>query len=390
MNAGFVRKPASLPAPKDAVRRNGSRTHGAADRIMERDGVALMLALLFITLLTVIVVEYCYETEVEAALVTNDEADFDAYVAAKSAVAAAMGLLTEDLLDLNNTGSAESDSFIDPWAFPAVAEPINDGMMQYSIDDEYGKLNLNALFYMDPDGNVVENELLTATLGAFLELRVQTLGLEENPAEAILDWLDPDSDVRSAGAEAEYYSLLEIPYPCKNGPMDSVDELLMIRGVTPELFFGIAAQQETQMPPEEPLLPLTEYLTVHGDSRGRINVNTAEPEILDALFDVWELADPGQVETILERRANENPFVNVDELTQLFGGRGRGRRRQATPVQDVLTVSSRMFRVYGDGTAQDARVRIEAYVWRNPGQTDDGGTVEAEEVFRILDWRVTR
>lgn len=380
--------------------------------VAEQDGVALLLALLFVTLLSVLVVEFCYETEVEASLVTNDEADFEAYIAAKSAVAAGMGLLAEDLADIDNVGSAQSDSPLDPWAMPTAPETINSGMMKCSIDDECGKLNLNALFFRDPDGNVQENELPVRALEAFLEMRVAGLGLDDNPIDAIRDWLDPDEDVQGdGGAESEYYSALEIPYPCKNGPMDSVDELLLIRGVTPELFFGIAKQQDTQMPPEEEWLPLTEYLTVHGDPGGRINVNTAEPELLDALFDVWELADPAQVETIMERRANQDPFEDVAELAGLFapqggrrGGAGRpapgrpgpGRAREevppeSRPAEDVLTVSSRCFRIRGDGAAQDARIRVEAYVWRNPGAMAAAeGAVEAEEAFRVLDWRVIR
>ena len=54
------------------------------------EGMALLLALLFVTLLSVIVVEYCYETQVDAALATNDASDFEAYVAARSAIASGL------------------------------------------------------------------------------------------------------------------------------------------------------------------------------------------------------------------------------------------------------------------------------------------------------------
>ncbi len=347
--------------------------------------MALLLALLFVTLLSVIVVEYCYETQVDAALADNDGTYLDAYVAAKSAVAGGLALLASDLLDVTEFSGAEFDSYLDLWAMPGLIEPINDAVMRCTINDEYGKLNLNALFRVDPGGNAVENDLLIEALSLLLELRVQMLGLEENPTDAILDWLDPDSDPRPNGAEVDFYATLEIPYPCKNGPMDSIEELLMIRGVTPELFFGLLEEEEL-LPPEEELLPLTELLTVHGDPRGRINVNTAEPETLDALFEVWELSNMGQVEMIMDRQAGEAPFMSMEELDAIFDK----PKKDAAPPGEVVTVSSRVFRLHGDGRAQDIQVRVEAYVWRNPGPGTGQETVEALEAFRILDWRVIR
>jgi hypothetical protein len=64
-------------------------------------------------------------------------------------------------------------------------------------------------------------------------------GMTEDVADAILDWLDADSEARAAGAEAEYYGRLNPPYGPKNGPLDSLDELLMVRGVTPQLLYGL-------------------------------------------------------------------------------------------------------------------------------------------------------
>ena len=57
-------------------------------------------------------------------------------------------------------------------------------------------------------------------------------------ADAIVDWLDMDSSPRPYGAEDDYYTALSPPYHCKNGPLDSLEELLLVRGVTPELLFG--------------------------------------------------------------------------------------------------------------------------------------------------------
>ena len=117
---------------------------------MRRDaqqGVALLLTLVFVAVVSVIVVEFCYETRVEAALVAAGENEFEALVAAKSAVASGVSLLAADLFmnTVLEDGASGYDSLDEPWATGVPAQSINNGVMQCSIDDEWGKLNLNAL-----------------------------------------------------------------------------------------------------------------------------------------------------------------------------------------------------------------------------------------------------
>jgi hypothetical protein len=63
-------------------------------------------------------------------------------------------------------------------------------------------------------------------------------GMTEPVADAILDWVDEDDVPREFGAEIDYYSGLSPPYAPKNGPLETVEELLLVRGVTPTLLFG--------------------------------------------------------------------------------------------------------------------------------------------------------
>jgi len=98
---------------------------------------------------------------------------------------------------------------------------------RFGVVDEAGKINLNALLALDNGKGDVGKQLL--------------LGLPnmtDDIASAILDWLDPDQTPRSGGAEDEYYSTLSPSYRCKNGPLDSLEELLLVRGVIPQLLFG--------------------------------------------------------------------------------------------------------------------------------------------------------
>ena len=58
-------------------------------------------------------------------------------------------------------------------------------------------------------------------------------------ANSILDWLDPSSTIpRTNGAKDEYYPTLTPAYHVKNGPLDSLEELLLVKGVTPQLLYG--------------------------------------------------------------------------------------------------------------------------------------------------------
>ena len=123
-------------------------------------------------------------------------------------------------------------------------------------------------------------------------------GMTEDIADAILDWLDEDEEPRPFGAEVEYYSTLPTPYVPKNGPVLSVEELLLVRGVTPTLLFGADANRNGVLDADEQQrfgvtvetagsLGWAAYLTVHGaeaskrrDGSFRVNVNQDDLELL--------------------------------------------------------------------------------------------------------------
>lgn len=98
---------------------------------------------------------------------------------------------------------------------------------RFGLIDESTKLNLNILPKLD--------ELQP---GAGVQLLMALPDMTEEVADAILDWIDLDDEPRELGAESSYYSGLSPPYAPKNGPLASVEELLLVRGVTPELLFG--------------------------------------------------------------------------------------------------------------------------------------------------------
>jgi DNA uptake protein ComE-like DNA-binding protein len=99
--------------------------------------------------------------------------------------------------------------------------------IRYGLENESARLNLNTILLADSyEENGAQKLLLSLP------------GMTEPIADAILDWIDPDVDQRTLGAEQEYYSSLSPPYAPRNGPLGSIEELLLVRDVTPALLFG--------------------------------------------------------------------------------------------------------------------------------------------------------
>ena len=132
-------------------------------------------------------------------------------------------------------------------------------------------------------------------------------GMTYELADAILDFIDADDTPRTNGCESEYYSSLSPSYPAKNSPLESLDELLLVRGVTSELLFGEDFNRNGLLDPNENdgdaswppdnadgalQLGWSAYLTVFGrekntrwDGTNRININDNN---LADLFDKLE------------------------------------------------------------------------------------------------------
>jgi type II secretory pathway component PulK len=115
---------------------------------------------------------------------------------------------------------------------PALDADGNPSGVRYGLEDESARVNLNALTTMETQSKALGQE----TAGR--DLLMALPGMTEEIADAILDWLDEDEEPREYGAEADYYASLSPPYAPKNGQLETVEELLLVRGVTPQLLFG--------------------------------------------------------------------------------------------------------------------------------------------------------
>lgn len=342
-------------------------------RKKRNEGVALIIAMLIVVLLTVITVGYAYEMQVEASLVYNQMDELKSYLAAKSSISLGLSMLSADLLDPT---AGVSDSMLDLWYVETHPDGLPFGLWQQmpsvdegnnvpqeyllKIEDEFGKFNINAI--IDPQ-TLEPNERMVAILRNLFA----QIGAEEDPTEAILDWIDQDTD---GSFEDSYYSTLETPYVPKNRFMDSIEELLMVAGITPDLYFGNV---------EEDIPALYDLLTVHGHRRGLVNVNTARYELLRALGEECQIGD--YAEGILAQRESA-PYNDVSEIENQFNLNPPDDPNVPPPCKPPHTTLSQAFHVQGDGMVNGVVTRIDAYVWRDfEGQA---------ERFRVLEWRVTR
>lgn len=199
---------------------------------------------------------------------------------------------------------------------PALDETGQLSGLRYGLQNESAKLNLNVLPTLEASGEALA--AMTLLAGDALEqsfgeegassdnlarsLLLALPGMTEETADCILDFIDEDDEARDFGVESEYYESLPSPYSAKNGPLDSVEELLLVKGVTPLLMFGAdtnrngvidASEQQmnTAMQSQDGSMSLgwSAYLTVYSlennkkdDGTPRINVNSDDLETLYA------------------------------------------------------------------------------------------------------------
>jgi general secretion pathway protein K len=191
---------------------------------------------------------------------------------------------------LEDAAQNSIDHLGEPWAQGLPTLPVDGGAIHVSVEDAQGRFNLN---------NLLQNngQPSPADFQVFQRLLV-TLKLDPLLANALLDWMDADSNVTSpGGAEDVDYLALKTPYRAANQPLTSVDELRLVRG------FDAKTMQV--------LLP---YVTVLPPGvRTTININTASPALLAALTNL----DLAWAERVAENRRSK-PMNNVSDLASLL------------------------------------------------------------------------
>jgi general secretion pathway protein K len=298
-------------------------------------GVALLATLMAVALMTILVVDFTTSSALGYRSAANQANELRAEYLARSAVNVGLALLAKQAL--TNTASQQSfTALTQPWATPFPPVPMEGGTATVSIVDEARKFNINQI--INPRSGAVSQLYLPV-----LQRLFAILNIDPQIIPAIIDWLDPDSVESPGGAEADYYMRLTPPYQPRNGPMPTIGDLRMVRGIDTATF-----------------MRLRQFLTVAPEPR--INVNTAPPELIASLSD--SLAhDDSVVKAIVAARLRE-PFQNLTDLGNLVGAGGDFNK-----ISTLLTTSSSYFTITGVGTYAGTRRFVYASFRSNPNGT---------------------
>jgi general secretion pathway protein K len=222
----------------------------------------------------------------------------------KGGFAQAMLKITEDetpLYDALNESWANDQKLFD-------GHKLGEGTftISYSVLDETLDIEEERFGIVDEERKINVNTMPQDVLARLFEsLGNVGSGDANDLAAAIVDWRDADGDPQTNGAESEYYEALSpLGYPCKNAEFQVLDELLLVKGMTSEIFQRIQ-----------------KHVTVFGD--GRVNVNTADQWALESLglshalvekIIDYRRGDDGQTGT-----QNDGVFESIRGMINLLG-----------------------------------------------------------------------
>lgn len=359
--------------------------------------MALLATMMAIALMTIIVVDFTSASALGYLSAANNANEIRASYLARSAINVGLALIAQDTraqmaqaasgqqgspTTSGQQGSASAttgqgqpfDSYASVWAIPFPPMPVNGGLIGLSVVDEARKFNINKLVNTQPGigGPGATTPGATSTpLGAsspvganngagaaanaattigqpnvvaitqFTNL-VNNLGLDPAIVPPIVDWLDPDSIELPGGAESDYYLGLKPPYAPRNGPMPTLGDLRLIKGIDDATF-----------------AKLRNYVTVAPEPL--VNPNTASPEVLASL-EPELTANPDLVKQIIQAR-QLRPFAVITDVMNVPGVGA------ITKLSGDLTLRGQFFTISGVGSYAGARKLVFATFHRNPDGT---------------------
>ena len=181
---------------------------------------------------------------------------------------------------------------------------VGAGECLITVTQESSKLNVNLL--KDKNGKLDRSRIdqLLRLIDLLNRERAGESAIGYGLVPSIIDWTDDDDDVtclpfvtrENLGAESDYYSTLDPAYRCKNKPLETVEEMLLIKGITADIFERIR-----------------NYVTVNGD--GKVNLNSAPKLVIESLSEKMDAA----VAQMVVDRQKVRPFESVAELRDVPG-----------------------------------------------------------------------
>jgi len=293
-------------------------------------GSALILVLWLMAILTLLLYAFLAEMQVEYALAGGFASEKRAEQLAWSAIDLACARLINETTPQHKLDDLWShdptDSFEVPLGEGAITlvHPVYDEgnvAMRWGLEDEASKININY---------------------ATKEILLKLPRVTEEIADSIIDWRDQDSNAGPNGAETSYYQTLTPPYTCKNQPFETVEELLLVRGVTAEILYGEDMNLNGCLEPNEndgdKTLPRDNgdgrldpglyafVTTVSSDTnqtnegKQRVNINTAmDQQLQQAGFTAAEASSINMYRlTTMRSNPQQPPFPSVAHLLNII------------------------------------------------------------------------
>ncbi|MCK5902757.1 MAG: type II secretion system minor pseudopilin GspK [Cocleimonas sp.] len=330
----------------------------------QQRGVALIIALVITTVAVSMASLAMYRQQLQIRLSGNLANLEQTYQFAIGMEDWSKKILEQDYKDNPNVDHEKED-----WATNAVTVPIDGGNLSGQLLGLQKRLNLNILNAIypkvkpppkvegqdpakTPNQPVYKTEELVYNYMVNLIKKIDTeqvLGSPESFADTLSDWIDKDDDVKSGGAESSYYQSQNVPYMTANASINHTSELLLLKGMDKKLF--------KKLEPFVASLP----------SDAKINVNTAEKEVLAAIG-----FDSTTVEAIWNAR-NANPFENmdafwnVDAVNTFFAPNTIAAKRKAN-YEQTLTTTTNYFLLQGKVNINNARLYINTVFKREKGK----------------------
>jgi len=345
-------------------------------------GIALLITISVTTILVAAVLEYNRRARFAIISTAAVRDHLTMSNMANAGVYAAMALLVKD------RSESDLDSLQEDWANPEKIDEIlqeitfEKGKLSVTITDELSKIQINALVSF-PD-----SRRLNQSQAMLWDHYLRYIGSEEQLQEdsepvaivnSVKDWLDSGDDDATtglSGAESNYYEDLDPPYASRNGPIPDLNELLLIKGITPELYYG---QGETP--------GLSQYMTVYGMTvgagtsfnwPGRININTAALPVLAALLGI---ENEEMAQSLYDFRQEIMAGKDVNDISNTKWYKEIPGFGDIAMDPKLITVSSDVFRIESEAAVNNIKSSVTAVIQRV--QTPQSG----KWTCKILSWQ---
>ena len=297
-----------------------------------KEGAALIVALWVLIILSLIVGSFAFEAKLEAMLVSYKRKKYQAEMLAKSGIEYARAVLDSarnakelEIADLaeDPDGFMQSALYVQRSLSTTTDIELGNGRFSVTIESAESGRNVN-LLTRDQWQDIFEMANVPSTEWGTM-------------IDCLEDWIDEDDLHGLNGAESDDPFYLEQGYPVKDGPLDSVEELLLVKGWGPEILYGRPPDEEN-----DEIFGIADILTVWGD--GKVNLNTADTNLLLSFveYEDWELASvfearmgpDGEAGTLDDGIGSldeigadpakfklQSDFVKVTSVGEMFGNR---------------------------------------------------------------------